>query len=179
MVDLVEKAIELFQREGMRKAIMFLDVSEADLRKRSGKGEDEAELRYSLDVIGQIREDLMISQHIFSQTYPESYLATEDHEKMVDTLSPELAEHLLSPLANAKRVQILLLLHFESCRLAELSKRLDLKKGHIQFHLKALMQVGYIHFDRKSYLYNITPRGTVALDGLKKLVMDLDRIRFS
>jgi hypothetical protein len=36
------------------------------------------------------------------------------------------------------------------------------------------MQPGYIRFDRKSYLYALTPRGIVALDGLKKLAMDLD-----
>ena len=127
-----------------------------------------------MQIIDQIREYLMISDHIFNQTAPDLPIIPPILTKRErGTLSPEMAERLLTPLSNTKRVRVMLILSRESNSLAELCKELELKKGHLQFHLRALLDVGYIHYDRKSRLYSLTPRGTKALDGVNKLVDNL------
>jgi predicted transcriptional regulator len=116
----------------------------------------------------------MLSDVIFNRTVPDiPNLAVSEDNPGNRTLSPETAERLLAPLSNARRVQVMLILSKENNSLAELAKQLELKKGHLQFHLKALMDVDYIQFDRKSRLYSISPRGTRILDGVTKIVEGL------
>jgi len=67
----------------------------------------------------------------------------------------------------------MLILSKEDDSLAELAKQMELKKGHLQFHLKALMEVDYIRFDRKSRLYSITDRGSLVLDSVAKLLKNM------
>jgi uncharacterized protein YqfA (UPF0365 family) len=55
-----------------------------------------------------------------------------------------------------------------------LSKGLDMKKGHLQFHLNVLKKAGHIAYDRKSHLYTLTAKGGRALAGISRLINDID-----
>jgi DNA-binding IclR family transcriptional regulator len=70
-------------------------------------------------------------------------------------------------------MSILMLLSREDESLTGLSKSLGLQKGHLQFHLKILLEPGFINYDRKSRLYSITAKGSTALDGIGRLVESL------
>jgi DNA-binding transcriptional ArsR family regulator len=85
-------------------------------------------------------------------------------------LDPAVAESVLSPLSNALRIDLLQRLSRQDDGLAALSRAAGLQKGHLQFHLRVLMDGGYILQDRKSRMYSITPRGERALNGLATLV---------
>ena len=174
LLDLVEKSVAIFQRDGKQKAFDHLEQFEKDQDMRSAQLDDGA-VKFESQIVGQIRDYLMLSDIIFNRTVPDTpdLTACEDTSGN-KTLSPEAAERLLAPLSNARRVQVMLILAKENNSLAELAKQLELKKGHLQFHLKALMEVDYIRFDRKSHLYSISPRGTRILDGVMKIVDGLD-----
>jgi DNA-binding transcriptional ArsR family regulator len=168
LIELVDRSITMFQRHGRTSAMEMVKDLEDGLVHDKDTGHFEAEL------IAQLREYLMLSDTIFNQTVPD--LTVERGVRNgpgPGSITPDSFERFLAPLSNAKRVQVMLVLSRESNSLAELCRELDLQKGHLQFHLKALVDVDYIRFDRKSRLYTITPRGTLVLEGVTELMEDL------
>ena len=89
-------------------------------------------------------------------------------------LSPEKVEVLIGPLSNAIRVGVLLELKAMEGGLTELSRRMGLQKGHLQFHVKILSEAGYVLLDRRTHLYALTSRGERALKMLGEMVKDLE-----
>jgi len=173
LLDLVDRSVTMFQQHGKQRALAFLDENERNL-SAGPAGEDQGTDTFRSELITQIRDYLQLSDTIFSQAVPEgSSLDPMGTYSGHRSLSPEVAERLLAPLSNAKRIQVMLVLSRESNSLAELCKELDLQKGHLQFHLKALLDVDYIRFDRKSRLYSISPRGKMVLQGVTKLIEGL------
>jgi len=95
-------------------------------------------------------------------------------EEVGAVLSPDKVEAALAPLSNGIRISILQHLARDEDGLASLSRALGLQKGHVQFHIRSLLEGGYIEYDRKSRLYALSLRGRRALDGLARLMRDLD-----
>ena len=172
LLDLVDRSVTMFQQHGKPRAMAYLDEYERNLS--AGSADEEGTDMFRYELIAQIRDYLQLSDTIFSQAVPEGSsldpMGTYSGDR---SLSPEVAERLLAPLSNARRIQVMLVLSRESNSLAELCKELDLQKGHLQFHLKALLDVDYIRFDRKSRLYSISPRGKMVLEGVTKLIEGL------
>jgi DNA-binding transcriptional ArsR family regulator len=170
-VEIVDRAISTFQQEGKDRALEMLD--------EVGKGidaEDTSEGRFRAELVGQLRDYFSLSDTIFDQTMPG---VPSGRSVRIGSgpwsISPETFERQLAPLSNTKRVQVLLVLYRENCSLAELCRELDLQKGHLQFHLKALMDVEYIRFDKKSRLYSITDSGTHVMEGVAQLIKSMPR----
>ena len=172
LLELVDRSVTMFQQHGKERALAYLEEYGKNLR--AGSADDQETDGFGSELVAQIRDYLQLSDTIFSQTAPEgSSLDPMGTYSGGRPLSPEVAERLLAPLSNAKRIQVMLVLSRESNSLAELCKELDLQKGHLQFHLKALLDVDYIRFDRKSRLYAISPRGKTVLEGVTKLIESL------
>jgi DNA-binding transcriptional ArsR family regulator len=177
LLELVDGSVTIFQQHGKQRALKYLDEYEENLRANSAD-KDQGTDRFDSALITQIRDYLQLSDTIFNHTVPEgSSLDPMGTYLSNSSLSPEVAERLLAPLSNAKRIQVMLILSRESNSLAELCKELDLQKGHLQFHLKALLDVDYIRFDRKSRLYSISPRGKLILEGITNLIESLSEER--
>lgn len=173
LLDLVDRTVTTFQQHGRKRALNVLDEYAANVRAKTADERDGAD-RFESELIAQLRDYLLLSDTIFHQTVPEGSSLDPMGTYSADrTLSPEAFEKLLAPLSNARRVQVMLILSRESSSLAELCRELDLQKGHLQFHLKALLDVEYIRFDRKSRLYSITPRGRRMMDGVAKIIESL------
>ncbi|HEY3420131.1 MAG TPA: winged helix-turn-helix domain-containing protein [Methanomassiliicoccales archaeon] len=166
LTELVDQTIATFQQEGRSRALDKVEELE--------KGLAHGDSRFEAELIAQLREYIQLSETIFNQTVPEVQVERDARNGLGSrSISPDSFERLLAPLSNAKRVQVMMLLSRESNSLAELCKELELQKGHLQFHLKALLDVNYIRFDRKSRLYSMTPRGTMVLERVAKLMDDL------
>ena len=172
LLDLVDQSVTVFQHDGKQKALRFIDDFE-QIMVAKVENEDRTNI-FELQIISQIREYFDLSDTIFNKTVSDvPNLPSVETSLAKATPSPESVERLLAPLSNARRVQVMLILSRESNSLAELCKELDLQKGHLQFHLKALVNVDYIRFDRKSRLYSVTARGTQMLDGICRVIRDL------
>ena len=173
LLDLVEKSVTTFQRDGKQQALDDLENFEKNREVTPAHTNVEL-VKFESQIVDQIREYLMLSDVIFNRTVPDiPDLTTKQYDRESLSLSPETAERFLAPLSNARRVQVMLILSKEDDSLAELAKQMELKKGHLQFHLKALMEVDYIRFDRKSRLYSITDRGSLVLDSVAKLLKNM------
>lgn len=171
LLDIVDRSVTIFQNEGRQKALEFIE----EIRRAQNRGatDEEGTNRFEFQILAQIREYLELSDTIFNRTVSDGPINQVGNGPVKELLSPDEVERLLAPLANARRVQVLRALSRESNSLAELCRGLDLQKGHLQFHLKALLDVDYIRFERKSRLYSISPRGTRVLDGISQILEDI------
>ena len=84
-------------------------------------------------------------------------------------LEPEKLEAMLSPLSNAVRLKILALLYTSSRSFTEMMSGLQMQKGHLQFHLRKLVDSGYVNVDRRTHLYSLGEKGLMAVDGLGQI----------
>ena len=88
-------------------------------------------------------------------------------------LDPQEVSRLLTPLSHPVRVSILMKLEQGGLGFSEISRELDLRTGHLQFHLRALENVGYVRQERRGGQYVISLQGMTALSGLRALMTDL------
>lgn len=88
-------------------------------------------------------------------------------------VTPDLTEAVLGPLANSWRIKVMRFLRQGERGLTEIAKAVELRTGHLQFHLRALIAAGYVRADRRRHLYGLTPRGQEALHGAEELVSRL------
>jgi len=61
-------------------------------------------------------------------------------------------------------LQILEDLSLRDRSFTDLSRELDMRTGHLQFHLRPLLDEGYVSKLRNRGDYSLTPRGRAALD---------------
>jgi DNA-binding HxlR family transcriptional regulator len=81
--------------------------------------------------------------------------------------SPEESSRLISPLSHPLRVKILRELETGERGFSDLSRRLKMRTGHLQYHLRTLLGEGYVSKFRNRGDYSITQRGKAALDLLE------------
>jgi DNA-binding transcriptional ArsR family regulator len=159
LIEMVDRTVSSFQLEG--RSVAQETVQELE------DGSIHSDEHFQAEIVAQLREYLILSETVFNQTVPGVSVERRARSRSV---SPDTFERLLAPLSNAKRVQVMQALSRESNSLAKLCKELELQKGHLQFHLKVLLDVDYIRFDRKSRLYSVTPQGTLVLEGIAELI---------
>lgn len=76
----------------------------------------------------------------------------------------EKVSRMMTPLAHPARLQVLHALSLRDRAFTDLSRELDMRTGHLQFHLRPLLDEGYVSKQRNRGDYSITPRGKAALD---------------
>jgi DNA-binding transcriptional ArsR family regulator len=178
LIGLVNDVIKAFEEEGKERALSVLGNLNLDgVRSSSSNAEPDAVARCRTEIVQQVRSYLDTADVVLSPTRSTVRSSIQGGSQTADVpLSSILAERYLGPLANSKRIDLLMRLSREEESLTELSRALDMKKGHLQFHLDALLDAGYIRYDRKSHLYSITPRGSSALGAVERLVEELQAI---
>ncbi len=80
---------------------------------------------------------------------------------------PFIVENLLGPLANPLRLKILISLDEGKKNFSKLSQKMDLKGGHLIFHLKKLLDSKLIAQEDNKGDYIITPKGA---DAIRKIL---------
>jgi predicted transcriptional regulator len=81
--------------------------------------------------------------------------------------SSDLVENFLDPLANPTRLRILLSLSEGKKSFSKLAQTMDLKGGHLIFHLKKLLATQLIAQEDNKGDYLITAKG---INAVKKIV---------
>lgn len=169
--DLVDRFITTFQNHGKEKASMVLGEFEKTISPNGSRAHDAKYVHFAYEIIRQMNSYLEVSDALANPTMPEvGSLLGPSKTSARASLSPTIAERILSPLANAWRISVLLKLAEGDNNLTDLSKALGLKKGHMQFHLASLLESKYIAYDQKSHLYSITSNGIVAIDEITKMI---------
>ena len=87
------------------------------------------------------------------------------NQKVIDV--PFIVENLLEPLANPVRLKILITLYEGKKNFTKLSQIMELKGGHLIFHIKKLLDSKLIAQEDNKGDYVITPKG---VDAIRKIV---------
>jgi DNA-binding MarR family transcriptional regulator len=175
--EFLEENIGSFRQGGKDMALKELLRYELGDHTVRSKGYPAGCRRYAKDMFEQLRSYYDASESIFSPIGRSAgRISSVINVKEEPSISPQTIEEALSPLASSWRIGILRSLSEEDDGLAELGRKLGLKKGHAQFHIKALLGPGYISYDRKSKLYSITAKGSEAYEGVRALVQRLSSL---
>ncbi len=170
LISLVDDAISIYGQSGKEKATRFLDDYESDWSNQRSSGNPPDSTSFVLVIIKELRGYFETSEGILHRSEPSGRLIGPRVSIKKAELSPIEVENTLGPLSNSWRIKVLMMLSKDTESLAGLSRALGLKKGHLQFHLRSLLDSGYIQYHRKSHLYSITAKGAIALDGVTRLV---------
>jgi DNA-binding transcriptional ArsR family regulator len=93
-------------------------------------------------------------------------MVNEEQLTVNDTVDLGKVSRMMAPLAHPARLQVLQTLSLRERTFTDLSRELDMRTGHLQFHLRPLLDEGYVSKQRNRGDYAITPRGRAALDML-------------
>jgi len=74
------------------------------------------------------------------------------------------ASKMMAPLSHPTRLRILQVLSVRDRAFTDLSKDLEMRTGHLQFHIRPLLDEAYVSKVKNRGDYAITPRGRAALD---------------
>lgn len=166
LADLIARVVDSYQRDGTEEASLLLYGLGGSLDRSSMTAPERT---FVSELLEQIRDYFVTSNNLSRQVDDPPRRNTLLTGRK-SSISPELVETTLSPLASAKRIDLLLRLSGESESLAGLSKGMGLQKGHLQFHLKILLNAALIQYDKKSRLYSLTSQGAVAIDEVSRLI---------
>ena len=182
--EMREDTLVAFQREDIGGAMNILEEMEADL---TGKGtpcrdrkcsRSTLEMMHQIKVLFSISDNLMFRDYIqpetgFSRLSSQGHFFSDHRRKQPSELEAKVVSELIAPLSNHYRIEILKMLAREEMSFTAISRALDLKTGHLQFHLKVLREADYIRANRRRRSYSVTAKGLTALEGLQRFAEGL------
>lgn len=128
---------------------------------------------YALALISEIRTVLTLAIRIEKKA---GEIVPDAAPMQAPPLDSAVVSGALAPLAHPARIDILANLEKGEMGFSELSKELDLRTGHLQFHLKTLEKGGYVRRERKGGKYRISLQGVTALEGLRGFMSSLVKV---
>lgn len=169
---LIDRFITILQRFDTEHASSALDQGLVDIRSRFRPVDGDLIDEILSDIEGQMRQYLIMYGSLDKNV--DIGVIKETGPQSVD--EPVLAgevESVLSPLSSAVRYEIMITLKARERGLTEISRALNLQKGHLQFHVKTLMTADYIGLDKTTHQYYLTSKGETALKGIEELVKSI------
>ena len=170
MSRVVEEANIAYIKFGTKEALEVLNALKVGLSDGSDRCQDPECGRYARRVLEDTEAIYLLSDKIRERLERVALEKVSEGRPPMD-MDPEEISNLISPLSNSHRLSILSKMYNGEMAFSDLSDSTGLKTGHLQFHLKALMDQGYLRKAKKRGSYCISLRGLIAIDTLK----DLDR----
>lgn len=168
IVSKVESAGMAYLQDDHERTLDILRDLERSIENCSDDCEVDECRAYALGLVSEVITVFEVAGRI------ERGIGSLPHEmEDVAPLDPQEVSRMLTPLSHPTRVSILMKLEQGGMGFTELSRELDLRTGHLQFHLRALENVGYIRQERRGGHYVISLQGMTALSGLRELMTDL------
>jgi len=179
MCAMRDDTMAAFEREDITGAMMFLEDTEGELASdRSPCKDDDCsnetiETIHHIKVLFSISDNLMFRNYIqpetgFTRLSSQGRFFSEHRRNVEQEMPSEEVAQLIGPLANPYRIEIMKMISRQEMSFTQISKSLGLRTGHLQFHLKALKEAGYVRSSRRRRSYSITAKGIAALEGLNK-----------
>ncbi len=157
-----DEAASSFMRDDLPNAKRILDEVEALIKGDRSPCQDEVCSQMAVETIRRVRAILEVYEALADRLGPGIEQGTENN-KRYNNFTAEEMESVLDPLANAWRIRVLIVLRRGDRSLSEMGRAVELKTGHLQFHLRALVGAGLISLDRHRHRYILTERGAMAL----------------
>lgn len=172
--DVVDRAAERFMRDDVDGAVSMLDGVEGLISRECSGCQDDECSRSAKETVRRVKAVLQVYAGLAEKLGPAPGNGVA--ASYSGPVSPEQAAKLLDPLANPWRIKVLTVLQRGERSLSEIGRAVELRTGHLQFHLRALIGAGYVEQDRRKHLYRITERGSLALRWTEDVVHRLDAL---
>lgn len=180
MQGMRDDTLAAFEREDISGAMMILEDTEAELAcdrspcKDKGCSQETIEMIHHIKILFSISDNLMFRNYIqpetgFVRLSSQGRFFSEHRRTMEPDMPAKELSMLIDPLSNPYRIEVLKMLSREEMSFTTISRMLNLKTGHLQFHLRALKKAGYISSSRRRRVYSITSRGLSALEWMQQL----------
>lgn len=175
LIDLVHEVVSCYQNMGRDKALVLLAERNAKIVLN-----DETDVNMALEgILPEIEEQIRLYFDVSLELDGQLRFATNratDITAVPEAVRPIDVERALSSLGNAIRFELMISLRKRNMGLTELSRLLGLQKGHLQFHIKSLVESGFIKMDTRTRQYSLTRKGGAALAGTEELVRKIGSI---
>jgi len=171
--NLYDDAIARYEKDDMGGAMSILEELISVIDRTLGSEQGAGSAPRLLGAVNNTMQQMALMETLRSKVGRP--MLRRSCESVFGGLEPEKVESYLSPLASAVRIKILAMLYTSARSFTEMSRELDMKKGHLQFHLKRLSEANYIKVDPRTHLYSIEGSAFLIMDGLGKLLANIDR----
>lgn len=170
--EAVDRAAISFMRDDLPGARKTLDEVEGLIKGDCSPCQDGGCSQAAAETLRRVRAILQVYEGLAERFGPGLEIKKGADERPF-TFTAEEAESVLDPLANAWRIKVLAALRRGDHSLTELGRAVDLKTGHLQFHLRALVDAGFVTLDRRRHRYSLTERGALAMSCTEDMVSKL------
>jgi len=120
-----------------------------------------------LRLMDDVRERIALSEKLRMATDGKAPAAPER------SVTAEDVYRSLDPLSHPARVEVLMILSAGDLSFTEVSKRLNLRTGHLQYHMKSLLDAGYVSRKISRGPFSLTKNGSIALGSATEMTRRL------
>ncbi len=159
----IAESLMIFQKTGPEAASVKLDELRDSLSDGSVNCASRECSDYLLKVLTEVESAFSMASRIQSRM---SKLATPNAE--TDLLSNPYTMQAMAALSNPHRVSLMTFMRDGEKAFSEMTDHSGLKAGHLQFHLRNLMELGLMDKTNRRGTYTITAEGMAALDAMQE-----------
>ncbi len=170
----IEEAIGMVKREDQAGAMALLEGIETTICSDSSPCLDDGCSAKAIETIHEVKALLSVYFTLRPKLLRDGGEAIDINDPSKNTeFTSEDVERAIAPLSNSWRITILRILRQRDCTMSEIGKALNMKTGHLQFHMRALKDAGYIASERRRRTYSLTEKGEKAMRGLAELMANI------
>ncbi|MFA5312018.1 MAG: winged helix-turn-helix domain-containing protein [Methanomassiliicoccales archaeon] len=173
--ETVDTATSAFMKDDLAGARNILDKAEVLIKSDISICQDQGCSKTAEEILRRLQVLLQIYEGLSRRFGPEVELIKGVNRDTYQYTADEI-QSVLDPLANVWRIRVLTILRRGDHSLTELGRELELKTGHLQFHLRALVDAGFVELDRRRHRYSLNERGALVLSCSEEMVSKLDML---
>ena len=120
-----------------------------------------------LRLMDDVRERISLSERL---------RMAADHGRTISSPQPVSAEevyHSLDPLSHPARVEVLMVLTTGDLSFTEVGRKVNLRTGHLQYHMRSLLEAGYVSRKVSRGPFSLTKQGSIALESAMEMARRL------
>jgi DNA-binding transcriptional ArsR family regulator len=157
--DIFQNISSSFMKDDFDTPLQELDRAESLISGLRSPCQNKQCSTMQLGMVHDIRALVIFAQTMCLKVSGNTPVPTQGPLQDIDE-----ASKMMAPLSHPVRLRILQVLNTRERAFTDLSRDLDLRTGHLQFHLRPLLDEGYVSKVRNRGDYSITTRGKAALD---------------
>jgi predicted transcriptional regulator len=120
-----------------------------------------------LRLMDDVRERIALSEKLRMAS------DTVGPRSLLQKVSAEEVFHSLDPLSHPTRVEVLMILTSGDLSFTEIGRKVNLRTGHLQFHMKSLLDAGYVSRKVSRGPFSLTKQGSIALESAMEMARRL------
>ncbi|MGD0817486.1 MAG: winged helix-turn-helix domain-containing protein [Methanomassiliicoccales archaeon] len=148
-------------------ALAIISSLEENFRGIASPCDDRGCSNDCLRLMDDVRERIALSEKI--------RMATDEGkpEQLKQEVTAQDVYHSLDPLSHPARVEVLMILSTGDLSFTEVSRKLNLRTGHLQYHMKSLLDAGYVIRKVNRGPFSLTKQGSIALESAMEMARRL------